>query len=84
VTFKVRALARIIREGTNHPPSGLRLRPALAGLRSGLARVSLEPFDKLTVPSLSRDKVREHRVETRPSARSALAGGYERRQSLRE
>jgi hypothetical protein len=70
----------------NNPPlraSTAALRPSL-GLRSGLARVSLEPFDKLTVPSLSRDKVRQHRVETRLSAKSALAGGYERRQSLRE
>ncbi len=34
---RYRLLARIIHETVNNPPSGLRLRPAFAGLRSGLA-----------------------------------------------
>ena len=33
----VRKLARIIRIEVNNPPSGLRLRPAFSGRRSGLA-----------------------------------------------
>ncbi len=37
LAYSVYILARIIREDANKPPSGLRLRPAIAGLRSGPA-----------------------------------------------
>src|SRR3990172_1381247 len=56
----------------NNAPCGLRLRPART-------RASAQDW-----PGLVLSKVREHRVETRQSARSALAGGYERRHRLRE
>src|SRR3972149_541022 len=71
------SLTRVLHDerSMNNPP----LRASTAalgstqGLRSGLARVNLEPFDGLTVPSSSRDKVREHRVD-RKSTR--LNSGY--------
>ncbi len=47
----------------------------LAGLRSGLARFSLEPFGRLRVPSLSRDTLRSSMskpARTRPACRQAV------------